>query len=115
MISSGGAWIIRRSPPTTAGCLGPCTNPNLSFLRETDLNIRSGNLIEPSWFTLYTSRGIDEIPLKTFMRASVVLSEYATYVPAVILFTRIYAKLAGTSSYDRVKLLNILTLGIDLT
>lgn len=58
---------------------------------------------------------MDEIPLKTFMRASVVLSEYATYVPAVILFTRIYGKLARTSSYDKVTLPNILTPGIDLT
>lgn len=48
----------------------------------------SGSTINPSWFALFESRALDDPDLKTFMRASVILSEYLIYVPAVLLFVQ---------------------------
>lgn len=46
---------------------------------------------------------MDDIALKTFMRASVAVSEYLTYVPAVVLFVRACGGQAGlpSSTYER--------------
>ncbi|BFZ62171.1 Glucosyltransferase-like protein [Saitoella coloradoensis] len=49
-----------------------------------------GNLIDPAWFELYTSRGLDEYNLKVFMRATALASEYLVYVPAVWVFVKMY-------------------------
>ncbi|KAF2724436.1 glycosyltransferase family 57 protein [Polychaeton citri CBS 116435] len=56
-----------------------------------------GALIEPSWFGLYLSRRTDEQGLKVFMRATVIVSEYLTYVPATVLAARQVARLNGVS------------------
>lgn len=61
--------------------------------------MRSGNRIDPAWFKLHTSRGLDDEHLKTFMRASVAVSEYLIYVPGVVIFARNYGN--QMSTYDR--------------
>ena len=44
------------------------------------------------WFQLYTSRGLDDYDLKSYMRGTVIFSELAVYIPAVIMFVRWYGK-----------------------
>ncbi|OAQ67925.1 glucosyltransferase [Pochonia chlamydosporia 170] len=58
-----------------------------------------GGLIEPSWFALFTSRGSDDPTLKIFMRATVIISEYLIYIPAVVVFARRYSRLNGVSTW----------------
>ncbi|KAH7326300.1 glycosyltransferase family 57 protein [Stachybotrys elegans] len=58
-----------------------------------------GALIDPSWFALFSSRGSDDATLKIFMRATVMVSEYLTYVPAVIVFVRRYSRLNGIGNW----------------
>ncbi|KAI2626294.1 glycosyltransferase family 57 protein [Xylaria nigripes] len=53
---------------------------------------RIGSFIDPAWFALYTSRGLDDPALKIFMRGTVVVSEYLIYIPAVVIFTRRYSQ-----------------------
>ncbi|KAI0022995.1 glycosyltransferase family 57 protein [Xylariomycetidae sp. FL0641] len=59
-----------------------------------------GSYIDPSWFELYTSRGLDDPTLKVFMRATVIVSEYLTYIPAVVIFVRRYSKLFGVAQWS---------------
>jgi alpha-1,3-glucosyltransferase len=59
-----------------------------------------GSLINPSWFALYTSRGSDDPTLKIFMRATVMVSEYLIYVPAVVVFVRRYSRLNGVPNWN---------------
>ena len=54
------------------------------------LTMHSGSFIDPSWFALDASRGIETPSSKLFMRSTVILSDYAIYVPAVWLFTRVW-------------------------
>uniref|UniRef100_A0A8H7K636 Alpha-1,3-glucosyltransferase n=1 Tax=Bionectria ochroleuca TaxID=29856 RepID=A0A8H7K636_BIOOC len=58
-----------------------------------------GALINPDWFALYTSRGIEDPNLKVFMRATVFISEYLTYAPAAIVFVRRYSRLSSVSQW----------------
>ncbi|KIM66625.1 glycosyltransferase family 57 protein [Scleroderma citrinum Foug A] len=51
---------------------------------------RVGSLIDPSWFTLETSRGIETYDSKLFMRATVVAFDMMVYIPALYAFTRIW-------------------------
>lgn len=60
---------------------------------------RIGSWIDPSWFTLYTSRGLDDPTLKIFMRATVIVSEYLIYIPAVVIFVRRYSRLFGVTQW----------------
>ena len=50
----------------------------------------SGSFINASWFALDASRGIETPTSKLFMRSTVLLSDYAIYVPAVWFFTRVW-------------------------
>lgn len=59
-----------------------------------------GGYINPSWFELYTSRGLDEETLKVFMRATVIVSEYLIYVPAAVIFVRRFSRLSGVSAWE---------------
>lgn len=43
-----------------------------------------GKFIDPSWFALDTSRGLETPQIKTFMRLSSILSELVVFVPAVM-------------------------------
>ncbi|KAG6141641.1 hypothetical protein E4U28_002964 [Claviceps purpurea] len=58
-----------------------------------------GGRIEPAWFVLFSSRGSDDPTLKIFMRATVLVSEYIIYVPAVVVFARRYSRLSGVSTW----------------
>lgn len=51
-----------------------------------------GSIINPSWFALDTSRGAEDQHLKVFMRATVLASEYLTYIPAIVIFLRKYGR-----------------------
>ncbi|KAK4560618.1 Glucosyltransferase-like protein [Recurvomyces mirabilis] len=59
-----------------------------------------GWLIEPKWFELYLSRGLDDAGLKVFMRATVVVSEYLVYVPAAVICVRQLAKLHNINNWE---------------
>ncbi|KAA8645869.1 hypothetical protein EYZ11_002065 [Aspergillus tanneri] len=52
-----------------------------------------GTLFEPSWFALDESRGFEHPRLKVFMRATVVVSEYLIYIPAIVNFLRRYSRM----------------------
>ena len=59
-----------------------------------------GSIFDPSWFALYSSRGIEEPLLKVYMRATVIVSEYLTYMPATIIVNRKFAQLRGVSKWE---------------
>jgi alpha-1,3-glucosyltransferase len=59
-----------------------------------------GELIDPSWFALHTSRGLGDPALKIFMRATVIVSEYLVYIPAAVIFVRRLSKLQGINSWN---------------
>ncbi len=58
-----------------------------------------GASINPSWFALYASRGSSDPALKVFMRATVIVSEYLVYIPAVVVFVRRYSRLNGVATW----------------
>ena len=58
-----------------------------------------GSLIDPIWFALYTSRGSNDPTLKIFMRATVLVSEYLIYVPAVVVFVRRFSRLSAVGTW----------------
>jgi alpha-1,3-glucosyltransferase len=58
-----------------------------------------GEIIDPSWFALHTSRGLDDPTLKVFMRATVIISEYLMYIPATVIFVRRLSKLQGGNTW----------------
>ncbi|KAI5117927.1 hypothetical protein M0805_002006 [Coniferiporia weirii] len=47
-----------------------------------------GSLVDPSWFELDESRGIETAQSKTFMRSTVLVSDVFVYIPALIFFVR---------------------------
>ncbi|KFY26053.1 hypothetical protein V493_04297 [Pseudogymnoascus sp. VKM F-4281 (FW-2241)] len=59
-----------------------------------------GSYIDPKWFLLHTSRGLEDDTLKVFMRASVIISEYLVYIPAAVIFVRRYSRLQGVQTWD---------------
>jgi alpha-1,3-glucosyltransferase len=59
-----------------------------------------GSLINPAWFALFSSRGSDDANLKVFMRATVIVSEFFTYVPAAIVFVRRFSRLNGVDTWN---------------
>lgn len=59
-----------------------------------------GSLIDPSWFALFSSRGLHDPTLKIFMRGTVVVSEYLIYIPAVVVFVRRFSRLSGIASWS---------------
>ncbi|WPH00053.1 glycosyltransferase family 57 protein [Acrodontium crateriforme] len=59
-----------------------------------------GAAINPEWFALYRSRGLDALDLKIFMRATVVVSEYLIYVPAAVQIVRRLAKHQSINPWD---------------
>jgi|SRR5579859_7218098 len=46
------------------------------------------NVIDPSWFQLDNSRGLETPALKAFMRFSVIISDYALYFPALLAYAQ---------------------------
>ncbi|KAF2480497.1 ALG6, ALG8 glycosyltransferase family-domain-containing protein [Neohortaea acidophila] len=59
-----------------------------------------GSLINPDWFALYLSRALDDADLKVFMRATVMVSEYLVYVPAVVICGRHMARLHNINPWE---------------
>ncbi|KXT15789.1 hypothetical protein AC579_6255 [Pseudocercospora musae] len=59
-----------------------------------------GSYINPSWFALYLSHGLDDPDLKVFMRATVYVSEHLVYIPAVIICVRHLARLHNTNTWE---------------
>lgn len=62
--------------------------------------VRSGSIIDPNWFTLSSSRGFESQLLKVYMRATVLISEYFTYIPAAIILNRKLGRIRGVSSWE---------------
>ncbi|KAF3938397.1 hypothetical protein ABW19_dt0200286 [Dactylella cylindrospora] len=60
-----------------------------------------GSLVDPTWFALDASRGYQSYNQRVFMRATVAVSDYLTYIPAVVIFTKWYARTTGIDKYDR--------------
>ncbi|KAI9783877.1 MAG: Glucosyltransferase-like protein [Peltula sp. TS41687] len=60
-----------------------------------------GSMIDPNWFTLYNSRGLDDPNLKIYMRATVLVSEYLTFVPALITLTRSLGRIQRVDVWER--------------
>jgi len=58
-----------------------------------------GSLINPDWFALFSSRGLEDPNLKIFMRATVIVSEYFTYIPAAVVFVRRFSRLSKVSTW----------------
>ncbi|KAF2025818.1 ALG6, ALG8 glycosyltransferase [Setomelanomma holmii] len=59
-----------------------------------------GSAIGREWFALYESRGLDDPALKVYMRATVLVSEYLIYVPAIVIFLRRYSRLGGVNIWE---------------
>ncbi|KIV77667.1 hypothetical protein PV11_09451 [Exophiala sideris] len=57
-----------------------------------------GSFLEPTWFALDKSRGLETPDLKLFMRATVIISEYLIYVPALIILLRHFNRSQGTGT-----------------
>ncbi|EWC46001.1 hypothetical protein DRE_04794 [Drechslerella stenobrocha 248] len=60
-----------------------------------------GSLVSTEWFALDSSRGYESYNQRVFMRATVAVSDYLVYVPAVVIFTKWHSRAAGTDRYDR--------------
>ncbi|KAF2013108.1 glycosyltransferase family 57 protein [Aaosphaeria arxii CBS 175.79] len=59
-----------------------------------------GSKINAEWFTLIKSRALDDPSLKVYMRATVLVSEYLIYIPALIVFLRRYSRLEGVNIWE---------------
>ena len=57
-----------------------------------------GSLFSDNWFAMNKSRGIEDQLLKVFMRATVITSEYFSFIPAVIIFLRHYSRNQDTGT-----------------
>lgn len=57
-------------------------------------------MINPEWFALDDSRGFESPDLKVYMRATVMVSEYLIYIPAVVTFLRRYARMHGVHAWS---------------
>ena len=61
---------------------------------------KMGSFINPDWFALASSRGIESQLLKVYMRATVLVSEYISYIPAAVIFVRKLAEVRGVDSWE---------------
>ncbi|KAJ5162277.1 hypothetical protein N7492_007669 [Penicillium capsulatum] len=59
-----------------------------------------GSAINPEWFALDISRGLEHPDLKVYMRATVIISEYLVYIPAVVNFLRRYSRIQGVHAWS---------------
>ena len=57
-----------------------------------------GFMFSDDWFAINKSRGYEDQLLKVFMRATVITSEYLSYIPAVVIFLRNYSRMQGTGT-----------------
>lgn len=61
-----------------------------------------GTLINPNWFFLNTSRGLETSDLRFFMRVSSIVSELACYIPGVLLLANVFGKKFNLSRMDQI-------------
>lgn len=61
-----------------------------------------GNIIDPSWFALDTSRGMETPGIKTFMRISSIVSELILYTPAVLALANKMGKRFNLNRMDQI-------------
>ncbi|KAF2750778.1 glycosyltransferase family 57 protein [Sporormia fimetaria CBS 119925] len=59
-----------------------------------------GSAINRDWFALHKSRGLDDPNLKIYMRATVFVSEYLIFIPALIVFLRRYTRLEHVNVWE---------------
>ncbi|KAJ5219948.1 CAZyme family GT57 [Penicillium chermesinum] len=59
-----------------------------------------GSIFNPAWFALDESRGFESADLKVYMRATVIISEYLIYIPAVVTFLRRYTRMHGVHAWS---------------
>jgi alpha-1,3-glucosyltransferase len=91
----------RLSSPDGIPQLGPGGNVRRSLLLTGFLaHSHSGSAINPAWFALHKSRALDDPGLKIYMRATVLVSEYFIYIPAVIIFLRRYSRLEAVNVWE---------------
>lgn len=63
----------------------------------------SGSLVNRSWFALDVSRGFESPEAKVYMRLTALVSDSLIYVPAILLFARVW--LANRSARTQVPFL----------
>ncbi|KZF23729.1 glycosyltransferase family 57 protein [Xylona heveae TC161] len=59
-----------------------------------------GSKVNPAWFALDTSRRMDDPMLKIYMRATVIISEYLIYIPAIIVFFRHFRRREAVDTWE---------------
>ena len=60
-----------------------------------------GDLINPTWFELDKSRGLESHALKVFMRFTVIISDYLLFIPSLLAYTH-YA-IPSVRKIDKVR------------
>lgn len=60
-----------------------------------------GNWINPRWFELDKSRGIESHELKVFMRFTVIISDYLLFIPSFLFYT--HHAIPSTRKIDKVQ------------
>lgn len=80
-------------PPLTAYVSWLCGIVCVSFYLTSCfllpfMPIRSGSRLNPSWFALDSSRGIETPESKAFMRATVLVLDALIYIPALVMFVK---------------------------
>ena|ERR1700729_1600231 len=69
-------------------CVSPCPMRFVSGHLSRPLCILSGSHINPTWFALDSSRGIETQDSTVFMRSTVLLLDALIYIPALLMFAR---------------------------
>lgn len=67
-----------------------------------------GSFINPTWFALDTSRGLESSGLKTFMRHTSLISELFVYFPALLGFIAFVGKKLNLSRIDQIVISGII-------
>lgn len=70
------------------------------YPRCRSMLISRGELINPTWFELDKSRGLESHALKVFMRFTVIISDYLLFIPSLLLYT--HCALPSARKIDKV-------------
>ncbi|KAG4303643.1 hypothetical protein PCANB_000099 [Pneumocystis canis] len=71
---------------------------------------RIGHFIDPLWFALDTSRGLQTENLKFYMRMTVIISDFIVYFPAVMRFVKYWKRLKGGNSLNSYSSITLILL-----
>lgn len=63
-------------------------------------SVDSGTMLNPTWFELHSSRGLDDANLKIYMRSTVLVSEYLLYMPAMVFYLRRSTRLHDINHWE---------------